>query len=99
MKVERYVVFINFVHNKSVAHVENCGSVKGSGGATTAAGGWLGPYASRKDAERVGQLSGKPFHWCGRCRRQSPLPAVSQPKKWTLVQEFEPCLEYESLHK
>ncbi|MBV9182085.1 MAG: hypothetical protein JO356_12315 [Acidobacteria bacterium] len=76
MKAQQYVVFINFAHNKSVAHIEGCGSVKGWGGETTAAGGWLGPYRSRKDAERVGQLSGKPFHWCGRCRGQSPRQSL-----------------------
>ena len=88
MKAQKYVVFINFVHNKSVAHVEDCGSVKGWGGETTASGGWLGPYPSRKDAERVGQLSGKPFHWCGRCRGQSSLHNFTRLKSKPLVHEL-----------
>jgi hypothetical protein len=88
MKAEKYVVFINFVHNKSVAHVEGCGSVKGWGGETTAAGGWLGPYPSRKDAERVGQLSGKPFHWCGHCRGESAVHGVPRLKSKALVHQL-----------
>jgi hypothetical protein len=88
MKAQKYVVFINFVHNKSVAHVEDCGSVKGWGGETTALGGWLGPYPSRQDAERVGQLSGKPFHWCGRCHGESSLHSFSRPRSKPVVQEL-----------
>jgi len=65
--MQRYIVYVNGPNGKSVGHVESCGSTRIWGGATTAAGGWLGPYNSRQEAERAGQLSGKPFHWCGHC--------------------------------
>ena len=28
---------------------------------------WLGPFGSRDAAESAAKLSGKSFHWCGRC--------------------------------
>ena len=69
----RYLVYVNGPNRKSVGHIENCGSVKIWGGATTAAGVWLGPFDTRREAENAGRLSGKPFHWCGHCRgRQRP---------------------------
>jgi hypothetical protein len=64
-----YTVYINSPHNKSVGHIVGCRNAKVWGGKTTAAGGHVGPYNTRQQAELLGKMSGKPFHWCGICCR------------------------------
>jgi len=66
---KRYIVYVNDLNNKSVGHLETCPHAKVWGGHTTAAGGWVGPYDSKEEAELAGKMSGKPFHWCGHCSK------------------------------
>ena len=73
---QRYIVYINDPNHKSVGHLETCPHAKIWGGETTAAGGWLGPFGSREEAETAGQLSGNPFHWCGHCSSGPRAPAA-----------------------
>ena len=67
----RYIVYVNDPHKKSVGHVESCPHTKIWGGETTKAGGWIGPFSSREQARRAGELSGNPFRWCGHCGGKS----------------------------
>jgi len=69
MTTPRYIVYINDPNQKSVGHVETYPHAKIWGGETTAAGGWLGPFGSREEAEHAGQQSGNPFNWCGHCSK------------------------------
>src|SRR5581483_231290 len=71
MSNQRYIVYVNDPNNKSVGHIETCPHAKIWGGKTTPAGGWLGPFTYREEAEAAGHISGRPFHWCSHCSKDS----------------------------
>jgi hypothetical protein len=64
----QYEVYVSYPNNKAVGHIVGCPHAKVWGGDVTAAGGHLGPFSSRDEAESQGRATGQRFHWCGHCR-------------------------------
>lgn len=67
----QYEVYVNLPNNKAVGHRVGCSHAKVWGGETKASGGHMGPFDSKAEAETAAKGTGKPFHWCGHCEKNS----------------------------
>jgi hypothetical protein len=65
--VFNYDVYLNYVQKKAIGHKVSCRHYKKHGGAQLKTGKWIGPFRTRAVAEKLGGISGFPFHWCPKC--------------------------------